>query len=266
MGYEVIYHYRESLGPGEYDEEVKTKKAKVGQAYEETSLESLASKVMAQLARRNILIVDVEIYEFTRKSISYKESDDGILIKNKKFKFDDGPVVAGVMVEDSEPDPTSVLTALLAANPNLLQTLQQASPQPQVAVTPVSGNGAAHVAAAPRIADGPRRAKRFEVFSPELMLEHKAKELQLKLTKGKKYPIFQEEQIGMEPLTRTLYKIPDDTGKEIQIGAEYFVPQTSGKLMHEDEMVGGQDLNNGDVDLWGGTNAHQAEQMPDIRR
>lgn len=264
MGYEVTYHYREALDePGEYDEEVRTKKAKVGQAYDDTPMEVLAGKIMAQLARRNILIVDVEIYEFTRKKLSYKEADDGILIKNKKFKFDDGPVIAGSPVESD--DPASQLVELLAANPNLLQTLQQATVGNQMVVQNTSpSNGATHVATT-QTANGPRRAIRHEIFSPGLMLEHKAKEQNLKLTKGKKYPIFQEEQIGMEPLTRTSYTVQDDAGKEIQIGAEYFVPPTSGKLAYEDQMIGGGIDNSDDVDLWGGTGAY-LEQIPDIRR
>lgn len=265
MGYEVIYHYREALDePGEYDEEVQTKKVKVGQAYDDTTLDILAGKIMAQLARRNILIVDVEIYEYTRKKLSYKEADDGILIKNKKFKFDDGPVVAGVPAEAD--DPASQLAELLAANPNLLQTLQQATGNQTVVQNGAAlpANVATHAAAVPT-ANGPRRAIRHEVFSPELMLEHKAKEQNLKLTKGKKYPIFQEEQIGMEPLTRTLYTVQDDTGKEIRIGAEYFVPPTTGKLAYEDQMIGGGLSNADDVDLWGGTGAYM-DQIPDIRR
>ena len=63
MGYEVVFSYKEATGnPGEYSDEVKKKTAKIGKTTEEISLDALAGKVMSQLARRNILIVDVEIY------------------------------------------------------------------------------------------------------------------------------------------------------------------------------------------------------------
>lgn len=261
MGYEVIYHYRELLdSPGEYDEEIKSRKVKIGQAYEDTPLEALASKIMAQLARRNILIVDVEIFEFTKKRLSYKESEDGILIKNKKFKFDDGPVVEGVEAVNTD-DPAAMLSALLQANPGLLNTLQQ-----NVAQQGISHNPPSQINVSENVASGPRLAKRWEVFSPEMMLEHRAKQANMKFTKGKKYPIFEEIQKGVPPLTTTFYITTDDTGKEQEVGAEYFIPNIPGRLSYEDEMVGGPE--NDDIDLWGGVRAaHEyIEDMPDIRK
>ncbi|NDD55035.1 hypothetical protein EBZ39_14430, partial [bacterium] len=65
MGYEILYRYKEALEkPGAYGEEVKTKSVKVGKVTDEIGLDVVAGKVMSQLARRNILIVDVEIYEY----------------------------------------------------------------------------------------------------------------------------------------------------------------------------------------------------------
>jgi hypothetical protein len=270
MGFEVTYHFRESIGPGQYSEEVQTKTVKVGTATEDTPLEAVASKVMAQLARRNILITDVEIYEYTRKKLTYKEADDGIIIKNKKFRFDDGPVASASPVDEDTPE--STLAALLAANPNLLATLQQAAhPQP-IATHAAHGAPAQPVKQLSRSViqtpTGLVRARRWEVFSPELMLEHKAKQANLKLTKGKQYPIFEEEQIGKPPLTRTRYKTQDDAGRQVTVDAEYFVPPISGKLSHEDEMVSMAGAPQGDdVDLWGRyQNNESLDQMPDIGR
>ena len=95
MGYEVIFHYKEEEkspqnGDRSYSEEEKIKKIKVGNLEDDTPIEAVAGKIFAQLARRNILVIDVEIYEFTKKKLNYKETDDGFLIKNKKFRFDDG--------------------------------------------------------------------------------------------------------------------------------------------------------------------------------
>jgi len=48
---------------------------------------------MAQFARRNILVQDVKIFEYVRKEVAFKEEEDGIRIKNKRFRFDDGAAV-----------------------------------------------------------------------------------------------------------------------------------------------------------------------------
>ena len=86
MGYELVFYFHKEISKGEYNkEEVKKKSVKVGSPYEEVPLETVAGKIIAQLARRNILVVDVDIFELTKKKLSYKETSDGILIKNKKF-------------------------------------------------------------------------------------------------------------------------------------------------------------------------------------
>ena len=107
MGYECILHYYEEVSKGEYNkEESKTKSIKIGSPYEDIPAEVLAGKLMAQLARKNMLIFDIEIFEFAKKKISYKETNDGILIKNRKFNFDDDTTifnsVNSVQSEDEE--------------------------------------------------------------------------------------------------------------------------------------------------------------------
>ena len=89
MGFEIkyIYHPRKDDGPG-YDTEVKEDKiAKVGKPFDDTPLEKCAAAIMAQLARRDIMVVDVEVSELVKKVISFKEAKDGkgIVLKNKKF-------------------------------------------------------------------------------------------------------------------------------------------------------------------------------------
>ena len=102
MGYELTYHFREEVSKGEYSEEVKTKTIKIGTPEDDMPLDAAAGKIMSMLARRNILLEDVTIYEFTKKHLSFKMADDGILIKNKKFKFDDGPMMIGEVVAPEE--------------------------------------------------------------------------------------------------------------------------------------------------------------------
>ena len=51
VGYEIIYSYHEKQDGNYNKEETKTLKKKVGDPFEDVSLETLASSVMGQLAR-----------------------------------------------------------------------------------------------------------------------------------------------------------------------------------------------------------------------
>ena len=93
MGYELIFHYKEAESPGVYKDEIKNKSYKIGKVTEDVGLDVLAGKILAQLARRSILIVDVEIYEYAKKKLNYRETNDGIVLKNKKFSFDSGVIL-----------------------------------------------------------------------------------------------------------------------------------------------------------------------------
>lgn len=90
MGYEVLYKFHEKDETGNYNKnEVKEMKKKIGDAYDDVPLEKLASIIMSQLARRDIWILpDVEIYEYKKSKISFRETKGGIVIKNKKFELD----------------------------------------------------------------------------------------------------------------------------------------------------------------------------------
>lgn len=222
----------------------------MGTPTEEVPLEQAAGKIMAQLARRNILITDVEIYEFTKKKLSYKEADDGILIKNKKFRFDDGASldVAPASVEEEGAGPQEQLMKLLSANPQLLQQLQQQQggggsgqqPQqnfPQVSVHFNSGNNAGasvdNVPTAkpstpggnlvPAIQKAPIR---HELFDPEPTLADAARRRGLKFQMGKEYPIYEERRPpdGMETLG-LMYVTVDDTGSKQILSSMHFVPK-----------------------------------------
>ena len=248
MGYEVLYKFQEKTEDG-FSEETKEKKVRVGKDYEEVPMELLAGKIMAQLARRNILVTDVEIYEYTKKKLSYKEADDGILIKNKKFRFDDGPAVIGEQVEE---DVQAQLAALLAANPGLLQQIGKQPHQLRPAKT-----------SAPVQSTSGRRVIRYEKFDPNPLSLAKSKNQGLRLTPGNNYGIVEEKQIGTKDLAFTRYVVIDDLKREVEADAEYFILATAGKLMHEDEMreQGGGDPG---IDLWGGANA-SVDNMVDIR-
>lgn len=74
MGFECVIHYYESTGNGEYNkEELKTKSLKIGTPYEDVSLSVLAAKLIAQLARKNMLITNIDILNLKRRKYLLKK-------------------------------------------------------------------------------------------------------------------------------------------------------------------------------------------------
>jgi hypothetical protein len=241
MGYEVIYRYKEAAGePGVYSEEIKERSTKIGRVTEEVSLESLAAKLMTQLARRNILIVDVEIWEYTRKKVSYRETSSGIVIKNKKFSFDAGRVVETEEFEECSSEPEEP-PAEFKPIPSPSKDLADRS-------CPLAAKNLA------------RRSIRHEIYDPEPLSEFKAAQKGLKFTKGRKYPIYSESSMG----TTVVYKTTDDSGRDMDISSEYFVAIGAGLMQQDDgpTYVGAENQKE-EINLWGN---YERTEMPDIRR
>jgi hypothetical protein len=242
MGYEIFYHYKEaSEKPGTYGDEVKTKSCKVGKVTEEVGIEVVAGKVMSQLARRNILIVDVEIYEYAKKKLRYREASDGIVIKGKKFSFDSGAVVTTEDFE-SEEETKEDLNEDFKPIPSPSKELASKS-------CPVQ-----------RSQNLAKRAIRQEMYDPDPVGEQKVRQKGLKFTMGRKYPVYSEESLG----STLVYSTTDDSGKEVKVSAEYFVAVGSG-LSQEDEgprYVGAENQKE-EINLWG---SYERTEMPDIRR
>lgn len=241
MGYEVVYYYHEEIEKGEYNkDETKSKTVDVGSPYDDVSLDVLAGKVMALLARRNILVVNVEIFEFRRKKISFKESNDGIVIKNRKFKFDDGTRLKG---EDLLDDPMEQLKALLAANPELASSLNMPIQQPHEmqqndAPTLQASGDAAQVTVdldqpveqtnlAPPSFTPDKPVSRYELFNPVIPgLAHDASSRGWKFTMGKKYPIY-DEKLAPTAQAGMLYTTIDDDGIKRVMSDKFFTPEVA---------------------------------------
>lgn len=240
MGYEVVYRYKEAAGePGVYSEEVKERSAKIGRVTDEVSLDALAAKIMTQLARRNVLIVDVEIWEYARKRVSYRETNTGIVIKNRKFSFD-----AGRVVETEEFEEASA----------------QAEEEPEFKPIPSPSKDLADRSCPIANRNLVRRAIRHEIYDPEPLAEFKAAQKGLRFTKGRKYPIHSESSMG----ATVVYKTTDDAGKEVSVSSEYFVAIGAG-LVKQDEgptYVGAENQRE-EINLWG---TYESTDMPDIRR
>jgi hypothetical protein len=238
MGYEVVFSYKESSEkPGEYLGEIKKKTCRIGKATDDVSLETLAGKIMSQLARRNILIVEVEIFEYAKKKVGYRESSDGIVIKNKKFGFSSGPVVEVEGFDESDQDEG------FKPLPSPSKELADKSCPLVQAKNPSS-----------------LRPIRHEIYEPEPLSEAKARQKGLRFTMGKRYPIYSEESMG----STVVYKTTDDSGKIVSVSSEYFVAIGSG-LAAQDEgpkYVGAENQKE-EINLWGN---YESVDMPEIRR
>lgn len=233
MGFELIFHYKEEIERGVYSEEEKTKTIKIGTPNDEIPLETVAGKIFAQLARRNILVVDVEIYEFIKKKLSYKEVPEGIVIKNKRFSFDDG---AGEITASTDPvlnetgsDGVNKLLEMLAANPELAEIIRGGGRQ-----KPSSTGASSPLATPPQsppphslphevLPTKPVRPLRHEIFDPPPWLLREAKKRGLHFTVGKQYPILKEKpadniQAGM------IYTTINDVGIKQSLASIHFNP------------------------------------------
>lgn len=219
MSYEIIYHYRKKISKDEYSDEIETNKVIVGELGDNVKLEIVAGRVMAMLAHRKILVEDVEIYEFTKKKLSFKFADEGILISNRKFKFVEGPPALEVVTAtvDSAPDaPNTIeqLSELLLQNPKLLEQLKGSAGVPVIEAKPAKPT-IETVKAKPKV----RIPIKWEVYDPideqmHMDLRSKGKVF----TVEKSYPVLEEKVAGQG----ILYATVDDTGKEVWVSDKYF--------------------------------------------
>ena len=271
MGFGVEYFYYERREDGTYNtDELKSIRRKVGEPLDDTPLETLASKVLAQLARRDIWVQDVKIYEYKKQEITFKETKGGIVLKNKKFTLD---AISHDLESDDVTPPQPPQPQLSPQQLIQMQKLQEMAAQINAGAPVPTKNGNGHQLVPVQQSEGivvptelvgkvPQRA---EIFDPEP--DHvRAGLIRGKFTPGKRYPIFseqrdpREQQAGRElPI---LYVTIDDNGKRVTTPGVAFRPVGGG-------LVGGTfesrpaSASGGDGLLWSGV---QEDDMQDIRR
>lgn len=240
MGYEICFNYHPKLESGDYDREnTEELRVKVGEPFEDVTLEKLASTIMFQRARRDVWVVGVEIFEYKKQQVSFRESDGGIIIKNKKFRLDQ---TANLMMEDIQEAPPH--------NPVVAPHNQMVSQPPVQQAVP---NGVP-------IANPNRRPIHEVMLDPDIPNMHKVKQAGLAFTEGKKYPVFSikphPKRIGVN-----VFVMWDDNNREVTVTDEYFLPANSnlkfGEIFKEDGHDAGPSL------------AYQGiidDVIPDIRR
>jgi hypothetical protein len=190
-----IYHDKKKEGTGYDESSVKTFKKVVGKATEDTPLEHLAKLVFGQLARRDVWVVDAEIYEYTKKKVSFKETKDGILLKNKKFGFD--MTCDSLQIEESVVDPEVVPEIVVQEKPKKVVIIPPAKKESVI---------------------------RYELYDPHPDIAAVAKSRVTGFTLGKKYPIYSESASGQSLLMGMNYLTEDDNGNRRTLNDKHFTP------------------------------------------
>jgi hypothetical protein len=212
----------------------------VGDPFEDVPLEKLAVVIMAQLARRDIWIVDVEVAELSKKTISFKESKGGIILKNKKFSFDN-PTSVEIITQEVQDEVHLTSQSSQAFNAHAQHPHNTIKNQVSISSS-VSR----------------RPIKRVDFLpEPAHMNEIRA----FKLTPEKEYPVYEKKSL---PNGGEQYLVVDDSNREQWVSDKYFVPSNI-------VLVGDSELNFSEKPrqdtgklLW--DNSSFDPQMPNLRR
>lgn len=302
MGYEVKLHYHPRKEDGGYDfEKTEVLNKKVGKPFEETTLEVLAGFLISQMARRDMVIFDVEIEEFVRRSVSFKECKDGrgIILKGKRFSLDDAAKIVAEEIEVVEEQSVQIVQQL-QQNPTLQpheivaiqqQGQQQIQPQPQpgtdldVLYSQPDRSLPLRRQSVPMPPVNQKKIIYWVYFEPGDLWRNEAAAKGLKFQEDKKYPVHQIVPHPSGRLDAQEIVVTDDTGRPIKTDEKYFTtagmglvadaelgfsraqPKRNGrktKLMYEDEMSIAGPIEAG-IPIDDGSVPPDMLKMPDLR-
>ena len=225
MGYEVIYKYHErnSEGSGYDASEVQEIKRAVGGVYEDLPPEKLVSAIVTQMARRDIWVVDVEVYEFVRKKLAFRETKGGIVIGNRKYSFDqcDGTVSYTAEVEIPPPSPPP-------PPPPPRELPLAGRPRPDQTARNLDMNiSQEDMSAGENLGDAlyfkNKNPLRQEVFAPkDPALAKMARQKKLPFSFGSTYSIYYEKLAPGGVLAGMLYTVRDDNGQRQVLSDKFF--------------------------------------------
>lgn len=232
MAFEIVFHYYPySESEKEYDKSNASKyDKKIGDIFEDVSLERLASSILTQLARRDIFVFDVEIHELVKKKVSFKQTKNSISIKNKKFSLANDTIVVQEI------------------NDNLLENKTS---EKEILTVPVKEKQTISVPAN-KVSLSSLKVLKTMIFSPSDLKYLKGKPW--RFTPNKKYNIY-KERIAPNGIGMILSAI-DDTGRDVEVSDEFFISDTI-NLLNEDSETLKEDVLN-----WSGTKGFE---MPEIR-
>lgn len=242
MAFEITYHYHPRLEEGVgYDHDVtKDKKVRVGKPFDDTPLEKCAAAITAQLARRDIWVIDVEVYELVKKEIRFKESKDGrgIVLKNKKFTLS---ATAELIAEDlvEAPAQTQMIPAPVQGNGGLLphEMMQR---QPVLPTGDTDNLYANPNQSMVRMSVDPRNINKsktlYQVYFEPYAHAAEASILKLRFTEDTKYNVHQVIPSASGKLDAQQIALTDDTGQIVILDEKFFT--TAGKGLLGDAELG----------------------------
>lgn len=169
---------------------------------------------MAQLARRDIWVVDVSLKELVKREVSFKESKDGfgIVLKGKKFTIQD---TEGVQVEEYDDGGPVVKDAIrVIENKPALADVNFASVELSPALK--------------------QRTLFRIIFRPEV--QDVAAAQKYKLTPEKKYNVHRQRENPLGGQFGSVYAITNDAKDIIEVDEKYFIIAPVG-------LMGGEQFN-----------------------
>lgn len=224
MGYEVIYNYYEKLKDSfDYDREnLKNFRKVYGKATEDYPLEKLYQALMQQLARRDIFIVDWEIFEFVRKKVVSRITKSDLVIKNRKFSMKN-IILENLEESDLEHCETQSQNCVV---PAIAAPVMQNVPVQASIHNPIN---VASVATKPvnLVTTKSEKIIKYVQFLPGRMSRPIGK-----FTIEKTYPVFRES-LSSTGIGMTL-EIADDAGNRVSVSDEHFVSAQQSLLGDEE--------------------------------
>jgi hypothetical protein len=265
MGYEIVYSYHKKLqdGTGYNKDETETINRRIGEPFDDIPLDQVAAAIMQQMARRDIWVIGVEIHEYKKNKVTFREVDGGIVIKNRKFQLDQGANLISQALKSTE---IPEVNGHIQARPQSIEALIDAGPMP--VMRPMVPQADPNLPAEQVQANPKRRVRRWVVFQPELPQLQEARQKGLKCREGQKYPVFEEKEHPMGLQFGMVFTIMDDMHREVQCSDKYFVPATVRleKDLGSDPFHNPLSAEGAPKLIWPGEVVEQDLNVPDVRR
>jgi hypothetical protein len=191
MAYELIFSFRQK-GSDEMKKFVK----KIGKVEEDSPIEEVLNTIVSQFARRDRYVESVEVYEFVKKKIKFKEVKGGYIIKDKKFLMDQIQGIPLASVDDDTPLPQQFAGLQPHEIVARQQLMSNAQPVKSDLIQKINENGIT----------SSMNPQRIEIFDPDPMQLAKLGN-RYKLTPGNKYGIYRDWGEGSPPVTVTMYLV-----------------------------------------------------------
>ena len=239
MGFEIKYTFHPRKEDGGYNTDSKEEKTvKVGKPFDDTPLEKCAAAIMAQMARRDVWVVDVKVYELVKSEINFKESADGrgIILKNKKYHLGS---TAEALAEDLIEEVQQTQQGLIVPpgmQPHEMIAMKQA---PADLSNLYDGNTRVPITKTPRPQINQNKTI-YHVFFEPLQWTNEARRNKLKFTEDRKYAVHavipKKTASGDVRLDAQEIALTDDEGKVMILDEKYFT--VAGRGLFADEQLG----------------------------